>query len=831
MNDARSTHQIHRPRPSATAGSITEHLAGEMVARWQRGERPTADEYLDRHPELQDYPDAALELVAEELALRDEYGLPADPDEIAGRFPAWSAQVRALVRCQRAISPHAAPQFPDTGDVVGGFRLVAELGRGAYGRVFLATQPALADRSVVLKLSPDGGDEYRSLARLQHTHIVPLYSAHEFPERGLWGLCLPYFGGAALSAVLARVGAKGQPTTGADLVSALRRASPIAPGPETPPSPVWGMFGSSTYVDAVCRLGVCLADALHYAHDRELVHLDVKPSNVLIAADGVPMLLDFHLARPPLRKGDPAPAWLGGTPGYMAPEQVAASAAVQRQTGVPEDVDARADVYALGVVLSEALQAPVRNGGTVTVPAGVSDILARCLATDPGARYPTAAAVAVDLRRHLADLPLEGVRNRSLRERWRKWRRRRPLTLPLVLAAAAMLAATMGLATRTGRQADRAETIFREGMEHLRQGRYAEAAEAFHEGEVVLEEVPFRGMLRERFRAARRAATQGLAADELHATCERIRPFYAAELVTPAQVQVVRSRCLGLWDHREEFARSMHALGPERGQQVRADLLDLAVLLASIEVRNTPPDRLTEGHRRALTLLDQAEALLGPGRTLELERAAHARAAGLGDAAAAAERRATAHPCRTAWDHLVSGRAALAAGDWAGAAAAMDQALALDPRCFWASYYKGTCRLRTGDAIEALAAFSTCVALAPDCAWCDHNRGLAYLALDRPDAAVASFDRALTLDPNLGAALVGRAAAHSRSGQHAAALADLGRAAATGVPLAEVEYRRGVIHLAAGDRQAARVAILAALARDPGHRAAADLLNRLTPVP
>src|SRR5436309_1806185 len=81
--------------------SAVERLAGEMVERWRRGERPPAEEYLDRVPGLRDDPAAALELIAEELALREEYGVPASPAELATRFPRWQAQLRALVQCQQ----------------------------------------------------------------------------------------------------------------------------------------------------------------------------------------------------------------------------------------------------------------------------------------------------------------------------------------------------------------------------------------------------------------------------------------------------------------------------------------------------------------------------------------------------------------------------------------------------------------------------------------------------------------------------------------------------------------------------------------------------------
>lgn len=103
--------------------------------------------------------------------------------------------------------------------------------------------------------------------------MVHRLSAHDFPNRGEYGLCMPHFGGTTLD-----------------------RHAP-------------------THPDELCRLGVCLADALQYAHDRGTLHLDVKPTNVLLAADGTPLLLDFHLARPPLRAGEAPSPWLGGTSG------------------------------------------------------------------------------------------------------------------------------------------------------------------------------------------------------------------------------------------------------------------------------------------------------------------------------------------------------------------------------------------------------------------------------------------------------------------------------------------------------------------------------------
>src|SRR4029077_18308611 len=91
--------------------------------------------------------------------------------------------------------------FPEVGAPLGPFQLRAELGRGASGRTYLATEPALADRPVVLKVISDDQEEHLRLARLQHTHIVPLYSEQTLPDRGLRALCMPYLGGASLAQI------------------------------------------------------------------------------------------------------------------------------------------------------------------------------------------------------------------------------------------------------------------------------------------------------------------------------------------------------------------------------------------------------------------------------------------------------------------------------------------------------------------------------------------------------------------------------------------------------------------------------------------------------
>src|SRR5579884_4231195 len=384
------------------------------------------------------------------------------------------------------------PALPETGDEIFGFRLRHELGRGAFARVFLAEQATLAGRPVVLKISALEGEEPQTLAQLQHTHVVPVYSVHEDARVGLRALCMPYFGGASLAAVLQPLwSAPTPPTRGQQLVAALQAVQ--APPPEavrtrpadTGASPRMSgeqgplqAFTTRSYWEAATWIVARLAEGLHHAHQRGVLHRDIKPSNILLGADGQPMLLDFNLAQN--RQDGPVRATLGGTVAYMAPEHLRALA-----NPVPEmvaRVDHRSDVYSLGMVLYQMLvgQRPFEQTGSYSImpviieamaversrsipslkrlqphiPWGLESIVRKCLEPDPARRYQQAADLAEDLRRFLDDLPLRHAPELSRVERLRKWVRRHPrLTSSATVGiVAALLLAGTGTALVAVRQ-------------------------------------------------------------------------------------------------------------------------------------------------------------------------------------------------------------------------------------------------------------------------------------------------------------------------------------------------------------------------------------------
>ena len=359
-----------------------------------------------------------------------------------------------------------------------GFEIVEQLGRGASARVYLARQPSLANRLVVLKFSTESTVEADRLARLQHTNIVPIYSYHQLGDMHV--LCMPFMGRYVLKEWVDQLHVLGvAPEDNASLVTTLRDRASVSrdrPGSELNvtrsslhdsresidsvdrsylestsrlvrnPSREAGLLKlqGENYCETVLWIAGRLASGMAHAHDHGILHLDIKPGNILITDEGQPMLLDFHLSTLRNHLGPETPV-VGGTLPYMSPEQILAFQDLAT-------VDERTDVYSLGVVLYELMtgRLPFVTGRTgasredlqrmlevrTSVPnllqhnraisPAAESIVLHCLAYRPEDRYQSAHELVDDLHCHLQHFPLRHAPNLSWRELAAKWIRRHP---------------------------------------------------------------------------------------------------------------------------------------------------------------------------------------------------------------------------------------------------------------------------------------------------------------------------------------------------------------------------------------------------------------------
>jgi WD40 repeat protein len=412
---------IEQPEHPSRKQRLEEAIAAYYQAS-EAGQAPVRTELLARYPDL-----------AEDLAafLDDKAAF-----ERRARPQAEATGVWAPAPPTAGPTDSATPAAPvDMVPYFGDYQLLGELARGGMGVVYRARQVSL-NRLVALKMILQGQlaspadvqrfqAEARAAANLDHPHIVPIYEIGE--HNGQHYFSMKLIEGGSLAA------------------------------------------GAPRGVSARVRLLAAVARAVHHAHQRGILHRDLKPGNILLDADGQPQVTDFGLARP--IEADRALTQSGaivGTPGYMAPEQ--ARAEKQLTTAV--------DVFAVGAILFELLTGrPPFQGKTPLetilrvlqeepprprslapgIDGDLETICLKCLEKEPAKRYGSAEALAQELERWLRGEPIE-ARPVGGPERLMRWCRRNPVIAGLTAAVVVLLLAVTGISIYSAIRLDQRAT-------------------------------------------------------------------------------------------------------------------------------------------------------------------------------------------------------------------------------------------------------------------------------------------------------------------------------------------------------------------------------------
>ncbi len=380
--------------------------------------------------------------------------------QVAPSFPGVFRTTAAATHSPGKSSPPL--DAPPDGD----FEVLRELGRGASGVVYLARQRSLG-RVVALKVTHNVGAEARTMATLEHRHIVQVFSETVSSDDKLRLICMQFVDGITLATLISRLrvlAATATPELAFDLQDVAAGEFVPQSIADAVSSEPHSLLSNPQFVRSACRLMAQVADALAHAHRLGVLHRDIKPANILLDHDAQPLLADFSIAHHE-DSADESGRIFGGTLAYMAPEHVDAFDLKTAETRAA--VDERSDIYSLGLVLYELLtlehpatpdtsrlsppeflrelaaqrrrDVPHIAPRATDVAAALNWTLAKCLGPEPRERFDDARELAAALRgceqlsTCQAQLPPAGG--------FTRWLRAAPMFAPCLLSTGANLLA------------------------------------------------------------------------------------------------------------------------------------------------------------------------------------------------------------------------------------------------------------------------------------------------------------------------------------------------------------------------------------------------------
>jgi eukaryotic-like serine/threonine-protein kinase len=723
--------------------------------------------------------------------------------------------------------------LPQPGDELAGFRILTELGRGAFARVYLAEEINLGRRLVAIKVSRPDGNEPQILARLQHSHIVPVHSVCDDPTSGLRVLCMPYFGGADLARVLKTAGGL-VPTyhDGVSLVEALDQISLKLPDfPAIAP----------THRPARISRASSLEQPPAAAPPAELIAtptLDSAPLSRLrwllsrfVRSGGNSQVRRRAVAAEP---DEPSRQYLRGASAIQAAvwimaqlseglEHAHARGLLHRDLK-PSNILLAADGTPMLLDFNLAVEQAVDSAEDEIRRALVGGTLPYMSPEHLDAFNPngTTSAQAVDERSDIYAMglilfemltgespfpePPPGTQLLETMDLMVACRRQPPSLrsvcpqVPWSLDALTAKCLAFDPARRYDRARDLAEDLRRFldnlPMKHCPEPSVRERAGKWarrHPGlcgstSIAICALVLLGVL---------GATTALVYDRMQALGARVS--YRIFDQDFSEIQFLLNTAGGSNEHLKtglaKAARTLEPFNVEKGatskrggwaerltrdeqRRLREQIVELIMLDARAHVflasqQGTPADK-TAACERAIKRLDSAErSMTQAPSALYAERARYHAALGRTGLARRDYERSRQVAPATCHDLTLLATSLLAAGDRLGAEHALKQALQLDVTSFWTWFVLGHCHHAQGRFLEAAGDFAACAVRGPRFAWVHFNRGLALARAGRPLEARHAYDRALELEPQFSEALVNRAMAELELNQLDAARRDL----------------------------------------------------------
>ena len=605
--------------------------------------------------------------------------------------------------------------------------------------------------------------EARITGALEHPGVVPVYGLGHYPDGQLYYV-MRFIEGETLSKAVSRYHKSGeeQCDPGQRRLEFRRLLN--------------------HFID-VCQV-------IDYAHNRDIIHRDIKPDNVMLGCYGETLVVDWGLAKKmdeeeleseskdehpsPVKirsASTTLPGSVVGTPAYMSPEQA---------LGSVDQVGPASDVYSLGATLYRVLTGKFPFQGDTAleqvaagnfkhpcevapdVPRALEAICVKAMSPEPEDRYESAGELAADMECWLADEPVSVYREPFLQRIFRFVRHHKvTVSASAALLMTALIAVVVWLQVEASRDSQSLSDVQKNlgaGEEALAANDLPKALMFFTQAEAVAKK---RTSLKKVFNDA------AMQRQHVEQTISTRADFDAMLGQIDKNMDEVRFRTVfgdmvagrnlirsiydayqqGGWAQRLESEDLDH----EAVNQLREHMAEAIVLLARAEVDSAPKDKQAASLRDAIAMLADAEQLRRGRRAIYRLRSDYYQMLGEADQAESDRQRLLQTAPATAFDFFLEGTDARTKGDIFKAISEYENALAENPDHVWSHMMLAVCWLQLQQPVRAIAAYDQVTRLRPQFAWAFAGKALALARLGDWEAAHAALNRAESIAPNLSA--------------------------------------------------------------------------------